>query len=49
MPRKKPVDTIAQVVKTLYDAGAYKWTIQDKGTLLAAIKLQLQEKPSRAR
>ena len=35
---------IAAIVDKLYQAGANKWTVQDKGVLLAAIKLQLQER-----
>jgi len=41
---KKPNAVIAQIVKLLFDEGANKWSFQDKGTLLGAIKLQLMEK-----
>lgn len=34
----------AAVVKMLYDAKAYDWSIQDKGVFIAAVKLQLAEK-----
>lgn len=36
---------IAQVVSILYQAKAHAWPVQDKGVLVAAIKLQLQERP----
>lgn len=39
---------IAQVVKFLYDARANTWNVQDKGVLVAAVKLQLQERAARA-
>lgn len=35
---------VAEIVRLLYEAKAAKWSVQDKGVLLAAIKLQLQEK-----
>ena len=41
---RKPDAVIQQVVKLLYDEGANKWSVQDKGALLGAIKLQLMEK-----
>lgn len=41
--KKKRDQAIAQIIRILYDAGASKWSIQDKGTLMAAVKLQLQE------
>ena len=37
---------IAQVVQILYQAQANRWPVQDKGVLLAAIKLQLAERPT---
>lgn len=43
----KPDEITAQIVKLLYDAKAMAWTIQQKGVLLAAIKLQLKEKPNK--
>lgn len=44
MAKKEEVDrVIRKVVKALYDAKANKWSVQDKGALLAAIKLQLSE------
>jgi hypothetical protein len=44
MPRKNERDeVIQQVVRILHDAGADRWSVQDKGVLLGAIKLQLQE------
>ena len=35
---------IGEVVKFLYDKRCYEWTVQDKGVLVSAIKLQLEEK-----
>jgi hypothetical protein len=44
MPQKNERDKIIQqIVQILYDAGADRWSVQDKGVLLGAIKLQLQE------
>jgi len=37
---------IEQVISLLYTAGASAWSVQDKGTLLAAVKLQLQAQES---
>ena len=34
---------IKRIVKLLYDERAYNWAVQDKGVLLAAIKLALQK------
>jgi len=46
MPNKRDRDKlIAAIVKALYDVNANEWSIQDKGVLLAAIKLQLKQKP----
>ena len=36
---------IEQVTSLLYKAKANAWSVQDKGALLAAVKLQLQESP----
>jgi len=33
-----------RIVKLLFDQTAAKWTVQEKGNLLAAIKLQLQNR-----
>ena len=38
---------IAQVVSTLYHAQAHTWPVQDKGVLIAAVKLQITELPER--
>jgi hypothetical protein len=44
MPDKTSRDkVIQQVVGTLQKEGAHLWSVQDKGVLLGAIKLQLQE------
>ena len=44
MPDKTERDeVIQQVVQILHDVGADRWSVQDKGVLLSAIKLQLQE------
>lgn len=45
--QRAPAMVIALVIKILYAAEANGWSIQDKGTLLAAIKLQLAERPTR--
>ena len=48
MPEKKNRDrVIGQIVKLLYDEAACLWSVQDKGVLMAAIKLQLEEKPQK--
>ena len=39
-----PDQVIQKIVELLYQAKAMRWSIQDKGALLAAVKLQLQEK-----
>ena len=36
---------IQQIVEILYKAQASSWSVQDKGVLVAAVKLQLQEHP----
>jgi len=47
MPTKEERDKlIAEIVRTLYDRKANTWSVQDKGVLVAAIKLQLEEKPA---
>ena len=45
----KDTDKVIQkVIKLLYDSGANGWSVQDKGALLAAVKLQLVEKPEKS-
>lgn len=44
---EKPEQVTAQVIKILYEADATNWTIQDKGQLMAAVKLQLSESARR--
>jgi len=39
-----PEQVAAKIVKMLYDERANTWSIQEKGVLMAAIKLQLQER-----
>jgi len=49
MPTQEERDAlIARIVKMLYEARANRWSVQDKGVLMAAIKLQLQEKERQA-
>ena len=49
MPSREDRDRLIQEILTkLYDAKAPAWSIQDKGVLVAAIKLQLEEKPQEA-
>ena len=45
-PTPTPDEIIAKIVAQLYKARAFDWSVQDKGALLAAVKLQLQEKPT---
>ena len=45
---KTPTDITRKVVRDLHNAGAHKWTIQDKGVLLAAVKLQLSGRGNNA-
>jgi len=45
MPNEERDQVIANVVRILYEAQANKWPVQDKGVLIAAIKLQLAERP----
>lgn len=41
-PEQTPAgETIAQIVRLLFDVKADKWTMQEKGVLTAAIKLAL--------
>ena len=44
-PTPTPNEVIAEIVARLYEVKAFNWSVQDKGVLLAAVKLQLQEKP----
>ena len=44
-PTPTPDEVIAEIVARLYEVKAFDWSVQDKGALLAAVKLQLQEKP----
>lgn len=37
-------NVIQQVITLLYQAGTRRWSVQDKGVLVAAVKLQLQER-----
>lgn len=49
MASKEDRDRVIQeIISKLYDAKAQAWPIQDKGVLVAAIKLQLEEKPQEA-
>lgn len=44
MPTQEDRDRlISQIVQILYDSKAHEWSIQDKGVLVGAIKLQLDE------
>jgi len=43
MAEQTPEQVTAKIVKALFNAGANRWAIQDKGTLVAAVKLQLTE------
>lgn len=42
--RLRADEVILRIVKELYDNAAQDWTVQQKGSLLAAIKLQLQKR-----
>jgi len=43
--KKLTADEVTErIVKLLFDQAAAKWTVQEKGNLLAAIKLQLQNR-----
>ena len=45
MATQEEVDkVIARVVRILYDNGVQQWSVQDKGALIAAIKLQVSER-----
>ena len=49
MASKEERDRVIQeIITKLYDARAQAWSVQDKGVLVAAIKLQLEEKPQEA-
>ena len=37
-------ETIDRITQILYDENADEWSVQDKGNLLAAVKLSLQKK-----
>jgi len=37
-----PEQVTARTIKLLFDQKAFNWTVQDKGTFLAAVKLRLQ-------
>jgi len=39
-----PQQVTAEIIKVLYESGANKWTVQEKGILIAAIKQQLAER-----
>lgn len=44
MPTQEERDRlINRIVRMLYNSEAYKWSVQDKGVLVGAIKLQLDE------
>ncbi len=44
MPTQEERDRLIQrIVRMLYQNEAHKWSVQDKGVLVAAIKLQLDE------
>jgi hypothetical protein len=44
MPTQQERDRlISQIVQMLYDSKAHEWSTQDKGVLVGAIKLQLEE------
>jgi len=45
----KADEVIQKVVEILYQEQASDWSVQDKGALLAAIKLQLQETEERVK
>lgn len=45
MPSQEEADrVIARIIKQMHDAGADRWSIQDKGALLAAVKLALVQR-----
>ena len=44
-----PEQVTAEIVRKLYEAKANKWTVQQKGVLVGAIKLALMEKATRDR
>jgi len=45
MPKKDERDqVIGEILRILYERKANTWSVQDKGVLVAAIKLQLEER-----
>ena len=46
MAKETPEQVTARIVRELYNAGANAWTMQQKGVLMGAIKLQLIEQPN---
>ena len=42
---KAAEELTAEIVRILYENGAHKWAVKDKGVLVAAVKLQLSERP----
>lgn len=44
---RAPSLVIAAVVRILFAAGASRWSVQDKGNLVAAVKLQLSERETK--
>lgn len=42
--REEADKVIARVVRILYDNDVQQWSVQDKGVLIAAVKLQLSER-----
>lgn len=36
---------INEILRVLYERKANTWSVQDKGVLVAAVKLQLEEQP----
>jgi len=47
--KQKRDKVIAAIVDALYRAKANEWSVQDKGVLMAAIKLQLVERKGNAK
>ena len=44
MPTQEERDKLIQrIVRMLYNNNAHNWSVQDKGVLVGAIKLQLEE------
>jgi len=46
---KTPAEVTEKIIKLLYDEDAPKWSVQDKGVLVAAVKLQLERRQGRDR